>query len=156
MKLIRLLTFVLVLGLFLTCKRKEIDEEKPVIDMSGEDAFPGNCDTLYLGSAFTFRAMFTDNLQLGSYSIDIHNNFDHHSHSTDVEECQLSPVKTPVNPFVFIREYEIPEGNTEYETEEEILIPGNYDEGDYHLFISLTDREGWRSVKGISIKIIRK
>ncbi|MBN1925394.1 MAG: DUF4625 domain-containing protein, partial [Prolixibacteraceae bacterium] len=88
-----------------------------------------------------------------SYSIDIHNNFDHHSHSTDVEECQLSPVKEPENPFLFINEFEIPAGVSNYEANMAINVPDGMDEGDYHFFISLTDREGWRAEKGLSIKI---
>jgi len=152
---IKIAILIFFIMLSFACNRDPIDDQKPVIDMNGEDSFPNNCDTLYLGSSFTFRALFTDNVQLGSFSIDIHNNFDHHSHSTDVNECQLLPVKTPVNPFVFIKEYEIPAGLDEYQAVTEISIPENYDEGDYHFFVSLTDREGWRSVKGISLKILK-
>ena len=137
----------------ITCKQEEIDDQKPEIDMSREDAFPVNCDTVYSGETFAFKAIFTDNHQLGSFSIDIHHNFDHHSHSTEVEECQLSPVKEPVNPFVFIKQYEIPEGKNYYQASAEISVPEGVDEGDYHFFISLTDREGWRAEKGLSIKI---
>ena len=54
------------------------------------------------------KVRFTDNAELGSYSINIHNNFDHHSHSTEVEECNMDPVKEPVNPYVFIQDYDIP------------------------------------------------
>jgi hypothetical protein len=84
---------------------------------------PQNCDTLWLGETFTFRALFTDNRALGSFSIEIHENFDHHAHSTEVTECELNPVKQPVNPFLFIRNFEIPEGLAEYEANVEILIP---------------------------------
>jgi hypothetical protein len=146
----------IALVLFTTCKKSEIDDQKPEIDMSIAGAFPANCDTLYLGETFTFKAMFTDNAQLGSYSIDIHNNFDHHSHSTEVSECNLSPIKQPVNPFLFIHEYDIPEGNIKHEANISITIPEGYDEGDYHFFISLTDHSGWSAQKGISIKIIRR
>ena len=156
MKIIIIVSVVLLFILPFACNREIIDDQKPVIDMTGEDAFPKNCDTLYLGSSFTFRAFFTDNVQLGSYNIDIHNNFGHHSHSTDVEECPFSLVKTPVNPFVFIKEFDIPAGLDEYQAVTEIIIPEKYEEGDYHLFVSLTDREGWRSVKGISVKILKK
>ena len=143
-----------------SCKKEqnEVDKEKPIISMSFQDAFPLNCDTLYFGEPFYFKAQLSDNVELGSFSIDIHHNFDHHSHSTDVSACQLDPIKAPVNPFVFIQDFSIPENTKEYATNTSITIPegngsGLFDEGDYHFFISLTDKEGWSAQKGMSIKI---
>lgn len=64
-----------------------------------------------------------------------------------------------MNPFVFIQDYSIPEGLKEYETNLQIYIPaangnGIMDGGDYHFFISLTDKEGWSANKGLSIKLL--
>ena len=142
-------------------KDEEVDTEKPAIDLSIQDAFPVNCDTLYFGETFKLKALFSDNVELGSYSIDIHHNFDHHSHSTEVTECDLDPIKDPVNPFTYIEDYDIPEGLEEYKTDLSISIPagnesGLYDEGDYHFFISLTDNEGWSAQKGLSIKMLHR
>jgi hypothetical protein len=147
--------------LLAACAPVDIDEEKPVIDLTTQDAFPVNCDTLYLGEPFTWRARFTDNVELGSYSLEVHQNFDHHAHSTEIETCQLDPVKDPVNPFHTIMDFEIPAGTKEYTVNNEIQLPlsdtnGPFDEGDYHFFISLTDREGWSAQKGLSIKILRR
>lgn len=160
-------TFKIISGLlfllfvFTTCSKDEIDDQKPEIDLSASDAFPMNCDTLYFGELFKFKALFTDNAELGSFSIDIHNNFDHHSHTTEVTACNLDDIKNPVNPYVFIEDYDIPEGQDVYETSLEITIPngnsnGEFDKGDYHFFISLVDKEGWSSQKGLSIKILRR
>ncbi len=161
MKTFNLLSVIIALSFFLgSCEKKEkIDKEKPVIDLSIQGAFPNNCDTLYFGESFILKVKFIDNVQLGSYSIDIHNNFDHHSHSTEITECSLDPIKSPVNPFLFIEDYDIPVGQTEYQTNILISIPsgngnGNFDEGDYHFFISLTDKEGWSSQKGLNIKLL--
>ena len=147
--------------IFNACNREEIDTEKPVIDLSPSNVFPKNCDTLYFGETFTFKGFFSDNAELGSYSIDIHNNFDHHSHSTEINDCDLGDKKEPVNPFVFIQDYEIPSGQLEFEANDLINIPNGdginlYDEGDYHFSISLTDNEGWSTFKGLSIKILRR
>jgi hypothetical protein len=30
-----------------------------------------------------------------------------------------------------------------------------FDPGDYHFFISLTDREGWSAQKGLNIKVLK-
>ncbi|MEZ5195736.1 MAG: DUF4625 domain-containing protein [Bacteroidales bacterium] len=160
MKTYRLIIPLLLLIFFNSCEKEdEIDNVKPVIDLSIPDAFPVNCDTLYFGESFGLKALFTDNAELGSYSIDIHNNFDHHSHSTEVTECSLDPIKDPVNPFLFIEDYSIPSGLKEHDPNISILITsgngnGDYDEGDYHFFISLTDKEGWSTQKGISIKML--
>jgi hypothetical protein len=103
----------------------------------------------------------SDNVELGSYSLEIHHNFDQHAHSTEVEVCVMDPKKTPVNPFQTIRDFEIPAGITDYTVDQVIILPasdgeGPFDPGDYHFFISLTDREGWSMQKGISIKILHK
>ncbi len=156
MKLVKNIILFFLGSLVLGCSKEAIDDQKPEINMDWDGAFPLNCDTLYIGESFNFKAIFSDNAELGSYSIDIHNNFNHHSHSTDVSECSLDPVKDAVEPFLFIHEYDIPEGNKKIEAIAPISIPDNVDEGDYHMFISLTDREGWRAEKGLSIKIIKR
>ncbi|MCL3779596.1 DUF4625 domain-containing protein [Prolixibacteraceae bacterium JC049] len=155
---------VLAVSLFVfsACSSDDsVDDIKPTIDINFEEAFPKNCATIYFGESFDLKMLFSDNVELGSFSIDIHNNFDHHSHSTEIDECNLGVVKTPVNPFVFINDYAIPQGSKSYETNLSIMIPatdGNdsYDEGDYHFYIRLTDKEGWSTQKGLSIKMKRR
>lgn len=166
MKLIKtIIPALLIFALLTSCdKDNEIDKERPKIDLSAFDAFPVNCDTLYLGETFNLKMLFKDNAELGSYkaySIDIHNNFDHHSHSTEPTQCSFDTVKTPVNPLAFIMDYDIPEGLTEYQADIPISLAngdnnGQFDEGDYHLYVSLTDKEGWSTQKGLSIKILRR
>jgi hypothetical protein len=166
MKNLKFISILIVLSFSLnSCeKQNEIDKEKPLIDLTIPDVFPFNCDTLYFGESFELKVLFTDNEELGStgaFSIDIHNNFNHHSHSTEVTECSLTPEKEPVNPFLFIESFDIPSGLSEFETNLEISIPsgdinGDYDEGDYHFFISLTDKGGWSAQKGLSIKMLHR
>jgi len=161
-KLIIITIIMSLIFAFNSCEKDDdIDNQKPEIDLSIQDAFPVSCDTLYFGETFILKVKFTDNVQLGSYSIDIHNNFDHHSHSTELTECNLDPIKEPVNPFTLIQDYDIPAGQQEYETNLSITIPssnsnGSFDEGDYHFFISLTDKSGWSAQKGLSIKILHR
>lgn len=147
----------IIAGLFLSysCKKEDIDDEPPVIDISGEDAFIKNCDTIYRGETFNFKATFTDNQELGAFSINIHHNFDHHTHTTEIEQCELDPPKEPTEDvFVFIESYDIPSGIKEYSPEISISVPSDVDKGDYHFFISLTDAEGWQTVRGLGIKIL--
>ena len=155
-KLKLIITLMVLPAVLLSCSKEERDDELPEIIMSEAGHFPQNCDTLYPGESFTFRARFTDNIELGSYSIDIHHNFDHHSHSTEMAECPMDPKKTPVNPFLFIEQFDIPEGKREYDAMQVITIPADVDHGDYHLMIRLTDKTGWQAIRGISIKIMRR
>jgi hypothetical protein len=136
------------------CDEAERDEVYPEIDMTGIDAFPKDCDTVFRGETFLLKAIVTDNIELGAFSIDIHDNFDHHTHSSSGAVCEQDADKEPVNPFLFIRDYDIPGGLVVYDIEESISIPAGVDPGDYHLMVRLTDAEGWQTLKGISIKVL--
>ncbi|HRP55447.1 DUF4625 domain-containing protein [Agriterribacter sp.] len=129
------------------------DKEYPTIDLTTAAAFPRQCSELARGQVFTAKIPVADNVELGSVSIDIHHNFDHHSHSTEVEECDMDAVKTPSNPFLLVKSISIPAGNQSYTVSEAIDIPGDADPGDYHFMIRVTDKEGWQTIKGLSIKI---
>lgn len=157
MKKIKTLTaFAISLFALVSCSsdNNEIDTEYPLIDISASNAFPIQCSEITRGQKITFRAKFTDNAALGSYSLDIHHNFDHHTHSTEVNNCAPEPVKKPVNPMLYINSVTIPNGQKSYEAVQEITIPTDIDPGDYHFMIRLTDKEGWQSIKGLSIKIL--
>lgn len=134
--------------------KTEIDTEYPVIDITDANSFPIQCSEITRGQKITFKAKFTDNVSLGSYSLDIHHNFDQHTHSTEVNNCIADPIKKPVKPFLFINSVDIPSGEKTYEAIQEIAIPSDIDPGDYHFMIRLTDKEGWQTIKGLSIKIL--
>jgi hypothetical protein len=136
-----------------SCEDITKDEDTPVIDMSMSDAFPKNCVMVYRGEAFNYKVKFTDNIELGSYSIEMHHNFDRHSHSTSITTCDFDPVKSAVKPFRFLREYSIPEKLTSYTATGSIEIPADIDKGDYHFMFRLTDASGWQTFVGISMKI---
>lgn len=133
---------------------ESVDTEYPTIDISASNAFPVQCSQINRGQKITFRAVFNDNAALGSYSLDIHHNFDHHTHSTEVSDCETDPIKKPVKPMLYINSVTIPEGLKSYEAAQEITIPEDIDPGDYHFMIRLTDKEGWQTIKGLSIKIL--
>ena len=165
MKTFRL--FYIVIGLLLVLNScgtdEDIDTTKPTIDLSIQDAFPINCDTIYYDEVFRFSALLSDNVELGSYNISIHDNFDHHSHTTESEivECILDPIKVPVNSLVYIQDFSIPAGSASYQTGDAIMLAsanddGDFDAGDYHFFISVTDAQGWSAKKGLSVKIMHR
>ena len=157
MKKLSLLSLCLVLMLALSNCSKDtaepIDTIYPEISTSSNEAFPKQCSVIKRGEKFVFRALLSDNAQLGSLNLDIHHNFDHHTHSTELEECNLAPIKQPVKPFLLIRNVVIPTGQKSYQASMEIQVPADVDPGDYHFMIRLTDKEGWQTIKGLSIKI---
>ena len=73
------------------------DQEKPEI-VDGELPNPIDCQQYKRGETIAFRYTFTDNVELGNFNIEIHNNFDHHTHSTSAGDCPLDAKKSPVNP----------------------------------------------------------
>lgn len=137
-----------------SCGKDDIDEVKPSIILDSINSFPAPCDTLKKGNEIKFKVDFTDNIELGSYSIDIHHNFDQHSHSTSVENCKLDDKKTAISPWTYIKSYQIPEGLKAYTAIGKISVPSDIDPGDYHFLYKLTDKSGWQTIYGFSVKII--
>ncbi len=131
------------------------DMEKPEIT-DGALPSPIDCEVYHKGDVIPFRYTFTDNAELGSFNIEIHNNFDHHTHSTSAGDCPLDPKKTPVNPWVYNEDTAIPGGLKTYDAKVDITVPDDVDTGDYHFMVRLTDKSGWQQLKAISIKIIER
>lgn len=152
---IRLVSILLLVVIMVSCstEREAVDMEYPAIHIDWPDAFPVQCSEIKRGEPFAFRARFSDNVALGSFSLDIHHNFDHHSHSTELQECERGEEKEPVNPFVYIQSFDIAGNSVAYEAETVIMVPEDIDPGDYHFMIRVTDKEGWQTMRGLSIKI---
>lgn len=147
---------LLAIVLLNSCDETVKDEDVPVIDISATDAFPQNCVTVYRGEDFVYKIRLTDNLELGSYSIEMHHNFDHHTHSTSLVECQFEPIKSAVTPLLFISQYAIPAQLKEYTATGTISIPATVDTGDYHFMFRVTDASGWQTFEGISVKVAER
>ena len=128
------------------------DQEKPKI-VDGELPNPIDCQQYKRGEIIALRYTFTDNVELGSFNIEIHNNFDHHTHSTSAGDCPLDEKKSPVNPWVYNQDQTIPAKLKSYDAEVDITIPKDIDTGDYHFMIRVTDKAGWQQLKALSIKI---
>jgi len=160
---IKSLSFAMLLCALSACNSfdAEPDMEFPEILPVGEVASPLNCQVYPLGGSIPFTYAFTDNVELGSYNIEIHNNFDHHAkHSNKTSgyvqeemDCEQDPVKDPVNPWVFNEKYSIPSGKTVYEVSTQIPIPSDIDPGEYHFMIRVTDASGWQQLKAVTVFI---
>ena len=79
------------------CSSSDDSEPKdmtyPEISDKGIVAVPTDCDVFNRGEVIPFNYLFTDDTELGSYNIEIHNNFDHHTHSTSSVECAMDAKK---------------------------------------------------------------
>ena len=139
------------------CSSSDDDEAKdmsqPIITDQGITANPIDCQVYQRGGSIPFNYFFTDDTELGTYNIEIHNNFDHHTHSTSSVECPMDALKQPVKPWVYNQDFAIPTGLRQYDAKINIPIPADIDPGDYHFMVRLTDRAGWQQLKAVAIKI---
>jgi hypothetical protein len=71
---------------FAACEKNSKDTTPPVIDAS--TFLPADCDIYYLGDTIYVHFICTDDKELGNYNIEIHSNFDHHTHGTSDTDCE--------------------------------------------------------------------
>lgn len=158
MSLLLALVSVIAIG-FTSCGSDDDDNDlrdmtQPVISEQGITANPVECQQYHPGDVIPFHYVFTDDVELGNYNIEIHNNFDHHSHSGSAVECELEPKKEAgAKALVFNQDYTIPAGQRSYDARIDIPIPADAETGDYHFMVRLTDRAGWQQLKAVSIKV---
>jgi len=126
----------------------------PEITADGEQTCPVDCQQFKRGSVIPFHYLLSDNVELGSYNIEVHNNFDHHTHSTSAAECEIEAEKAPINPWVYNSDFDIPQGQQTYAAIINIDIPADIDPGDYHFMVRLTDQAGWQQLRSMAIKIV--
>ncbi len=141
--------------LLYACTPDGKDLQAPEILSAGEQTCPLNCQEFTPGGLIEFAYLFRDNVELGNFNIEIHSNSDHHTHGTEAGECEHEHEEehtgTPVNPWVFNRDYPIPSGQTQYKAQVRIPIPEEVDEGEYHFMIRVTDAAGWQSIRSVAI-----
>ena len=157
MKILKYITLSLASLLITSCSTDEgptKDEEKPSITINYSGGFPQACESLKRGKTYTFKARVSDNESLASYSLDLHHNFDHHTHDDQGAICTMNPKKEATNPLIYMRNFSLDGAKKEYEIAIEVSIPEDIDPGDYHCSYSVTDETGWQSRTSIDIKII--
>ena len=153
----KIFMFLTLLCALCACSSSDDEETKdmtyPVINTTDIVAVPTDCQVFKRGDVIPFNFLFTDNMELGAYNVEIHNNFDHHTHSTSSAECPMEAKKAPVNPWVYNEDFAIPAGQRTYTARLNIVIPANIDPGDYHFMVRLTDHAGWQQLHAVAIKI---
>lgn len=146
MKKLFLVSFTLLTTLvFISCE-KEKDTLKPVIKLNSPTQ---NAELKVIGDehGIHFDAEFSDNEELASYTIDIHSNFDNHSHSDARAEHTAEGV-----PFSYKKAfYTIAGKRNDKVHHHEIVIPAvnkdgkPYQEGKYHIVVQCLDKAGNQS-----------
>lgn len=115
----------------------ELDTEKPKIILGT----PGDHEEFHFGDTIELQALLTDNVELGSYKIDIHTDADGHQHRTISTNWDYSDTG-------------VLEGKKEYILNKTIQIPeGDYKEGHYHLGLMVIDKAGNQTETYIEIVI---
>jgi uncharacterized membrane protein len=144
--IVRLFTMAAVLAISISsCDREEAaDTVKPVINLIE----PEEGDVLQIGSSVHFEMELSDNEKLHSYKVDIHNNFDGHTHTKAEAEDDTFP-------FAFTRSWtEDVEGKKNADIHHhEIEIPENATPGAYHLEVYCTDAAGNEAHVAINIEL---
>ena len=125
--------YLLGLGsMFLLAGCGDADEEVSAVDTAAptiEVSEPVMGEAVAAGSDMHFEATFTDNEALATFKLDLHENFDGHSHG-----------KVSVTPFDFEQTYTI-QGKTA-EPHEDVAIAADATAGPYHLTVVAIDASG--------------
>lgn len=140
--------FVILIGCI---KEKETIIEQPLVEVIA----PAPCDTIRFGETFRFLVKVTDNTGLGNIKMDVHNNFGHHLHG-DHEICNMDEPKDALNPYFDEWILELPTQNPEYTLDTLLYISdtSNFDTGDYHFHMYITDNEGYQTYTTVDVKIL--
>ncbi|MDR1981597.1 MAG: DUF4625 domain-containing protein [Tannerellaceae bacterium] len=128
--------------LFVSCDNDE-DTTKPVINLIE----PEEGDVLQIGSDVHFEMELSDNDLLRSYKVDIHHNFDGHTHTSATKAGEETI------PFSYSHAWDISGQKNASIHHHEILIPENATPGDYHLVVYCTDASGNESYVAINIEL---
>ncbi|MDQ3191504.1 MAG: DUF4625 domain-containing protein [Bacteroidota bacterium] len=117
--------YILALNFFIISSCKKTDDIKPEIIVES----PINKQTFRAGEEIIFKAIFKDNDELAQYKIDIHNNFDGHSHVVLASEAWEE---------VIIEEL----SGVEQKVERKLIIPADATIGDYDFIVKCIDVSG--------------
>jgi hypothetical protein len=127
-----LLCLLAVGGLFFSSCERGGDTEKPVIRLIE----PAEGAHLKIGDdhGVHFELELTDNVMLRSYKVEIHPNFDGHSHG--------APMRAGTVDFRFNRSWDVSGRRNVSVHHHEIVVPENATPGEYHLLVYCTDAAG--------------
>ncbi len=162
MKKIKYISVLSAISLFVlgSCSSdSSVDTEKPVIVLNA----PAEGAKLAAGSDIHFDMEVSDNEALGSYNVDIHNDFDGHNHGSDsasilkfvVKHSDDSPENETRVPFVYNKTWtDIAGKKNDHVHHHEIIIDKDAKRGNYHFVVKVLDRAGNQSMEFRTIQIV--
>ncbi len=123
------------------------DTTKPVIELNE----PEEGQALKIGDehGVHFEMDLSDDVMLKSYKIEIHSNFDHHSHGGKSRAAAGKQLLILVSTDLTM----CPDMKTAHIHHHDIVIPANATAGDYHLMVYCTDAAGNESYIARNIKL---
>lgn len=127
--------FISVFALSSCTKGYNVDTTAPTIELDE----PEDGDELLIGAGIHFECDFRDDVMLGSYMIEIHNNFDGHSHKAKSRAVNEEPL-------FFKKSYDLTGLRNSHVHHHDVVIPENAQEGNYHLVVYCTDAAGNQSL----------
>ncbi|MCH4823877.1 DUF4625 domain-containing protein [Gramella lutea] len=140
---LKILLVLLTVTVFTACSDDDdaLDSEKPTIMMSE----PEDGEEFEIGGELHFDIDLTDNQGLASYKVDIHNNFDGHTHSVAKQQEEEL--------WSYQETFQIAGNPTSFEAHEHIDIPEGIAEGEYHLGVVVVDAAGNQEEAFVEIMI---
>ena len=122
-------TLGIVSALFLVACEGEDDEPVDTTAPSITMEEPGQGEIFDAGSTIHFDALFEDDVALGTYKIDVHDNFDGHSHGRE-----------EVAAFTYEESFDLT-GTTD-DVHEDITVTTDATAGPYHFIVEAIDAAG--------------
>ena len=130
-----IMALMAIAALGCSCKKDEDkDTDKPVITLNE----PADGDTLFVGHEMHLEMDLSDNVMLRSYKVDIHNNFDGHSHTKSTETDGA---------WTYTKSWDVSGLKNTHIHHHEIEVPDSVDgvpiaKGKYHFMVYCTDEAG--------------
>lgn len=136
MKKVTLFLIAVVITAFIWSCSKDEDKDttKPVIELEE----PADGDTLFIGYETHLEMELTDDVQLKSYKIDIHSNFDGHNHTKSIAADGA---------WIYTKSWDVSGSKNAHVHHHEIEVPATVDgvpiaKGKYHFMVYCTDAAG--------------
>ncbi|MDG5799870.1 DUF4625 domain-containing protein [Marinilabiliaceae bacterium ANBcel2] len=147
---------IATLLIYMACSDDNVDTEPPEIEI----VKPIEYDSVIKGDTLFVEANVWDNEYLNSWKIDIHDNFDGHTHKNGSLKNSDQNIDEAENDELIawnlILEDSFPKDKSKYQIKKQIKVPENAEEGEYHLGVFASDKWGNVNQVFISFYIISK
>ncbi|WP_410878213.1 DUF4625 domain-containing protein [Myroides sp. DW712] len=136
---------------FTSCSSDDsTDTQKPEVNLIA----PKEGAKLEVGKDIHFDMEVSDNEGLGSYNVDIHNNFDGHGHSGENHTHAISTLAVDTKPFAYNKTWDLGGKKNDDVHHHEIIIAADATPGKYHFVVKVLDKAGNQTMVFRNIEIV--